>query len=114
MSTQRFVKSPFAIRLGFATAAVLLAVTAGAAHAQSAPSMVVRYSDLDITTQHGADALYARIQEAAAEVCPQVTPAELSRYVKAVQCRNQAIERAVESIHSPLLAAVSAAHRHHV
>ena len=114
MFTQKFIKSAPAVRLGLAATAVLLAATAGAAHAQSASSVAVRYTALDLTTQQGADALYRRIQEAAAEVCPLVNPAELSRYVKAVQCRNQAIERAVESVHSPLLAAVSAAHRHHV
>jgi UrcA family protein len=55
------------------TAIAALCLTSLAAHADEtandAPTLTVRYSDLDLGTQAGATALYNRIRHAAEQVC---------------------------------------------
>ena len=95
-----------------AIAGCMVAAGAGSAGAATlpsdAPSVVVRYADLDITTQQGANALYRRIAAAAQRVCPDadIRDLDLSSQIRA--CQKQAIARAVQAISSPLLAALSA------
>lgn len=73
-----------------------------------APSIVVRYADLDITTSQGASALYRRIASAAEHVCPDADIRDLERSSQVRWCRQQAVARAVKTIGSPLLAALHA------
>ena len=115
MFNRNFTRSAHVARLGLAAAGLIFVTAAGAAGPVPvhAPAITVRYSDLDISTAEGADALYRRIAIAAAKVCPNVDPADLERYAKIRQCRQLAIDRAVEAVHSPLLAAASAARHHH-
>lgn len=74
------------------------------------PSMVVRYTELDLTTQHGAKALYSRIVNAAESVCPAVDMNNLSAKDKRQVCVQRAVNAAVSSVSSPMLAATAAAH----
>ncbi|HTY51010.1 MAG TPA: UrcA family protein [Steroidobacteraceae bacterium] len=112
-STHKLTRSPPAIHVCLAAAGLLFVTVVATAGSWEGPSVAVRYSASDLATTAAADALYRRIQSAAAKVCPDADLADLARYRVARQCREQAIERAVESVHSPLLAAVSAAHRRH-
>jgi UrcA family protein len=83
------------------------ASSAGAATAPTdAPSVVVRYADLDITTRQGARALYRRIAVAAQHVCPDADIRDLDRSSQIRACQQQAIARAVQAVSSPLLAAL--------
>jgi UrcA family protein len=85
-----------------------------AAAAAIEPSGVaVRFGDLDLNTARGAEKLYTRIVAAAAQVCPAPATYALSRYMVTVRCRREAVDRAVNSIGSPQLAAVYAARAHH-
>jgi UrcA family protein len=93
---------------GFAVAA------AGAAVASptdsDAPSVVVRYTAASLATDSGVQALYRRIEMAAAKVC-FIEPAGSRLPNQAVQkCRRDAVAGAVEKVHNTRLAALYASH----
>jgi UrcA family protein len=108
-------KSNPGIRAGLAVIAGCV-VAAGASVAEAAtqsadvPSMVVRYADLDITTEQGAHTLYRRIVAAAQYVCPRADIRDLGRFAESRSCQAQATARAVQAVSSPRLAAVYAVH----
>jgi UrcA family protein len=78
------------------------------------PAVIVKYADLDINTPAGAEKLYERIEQAAAQLCPQVASQELARYAASLRCRNAIVAHAVSGIDSPQLAAVYASRSHHM
>ena len=78
--------------------------------AQEAPSIVVKYSDLDLSTSDGARTLYKRISAAASVVCPYTDARELNLKAIGQSCREAAIEQAVRSIHNTELAAIRDEH----
>jgi UrcA family protein len=91
----------------------LLAGSLGVAQAapdSEPPSVVVSYSDLDLSTTEGARTLYARISRAAQEICPFQDAVGPSRVAKNRACREAAIERAVSAVNSTQLAAVRTEH----
>lgn len=92
---------------GIVGAASIGTVSAAAAD-EDVPSVAVHYSSQSLDTESGARALYRRIVNAAAEVCPQdlSSPHFISDAVK--QCREQSIARAVFKVNSPKLVAVYA------
>jgi UrcA family protein len=83
-------------------------VAAASPTSPDVPALVVRYNADMLATDSGARALYRRLVEAAADVCPQSTESRIAR-PKVVQCRNEAIAAAVSKIHNQRLAAVHAA-----
>jgi UrcA family protein len=89
----------------FALALSTLMLLAGAAHAANrvgdVPTRTVSFGDLDLSTAHGAQALYDRIEAAAREVCAG------TELVEVHACRARAIEEAVKYVGSPLLSAVN-------
>jgi UrcA family protein len=87
-----------------------LGVSQAATEYGEPPSVVVSYSDLDLSSTEGAQTLYTRIARAAREVCPFEDATDLPRRVKNHTCREAAIERAVSSINSTQLAAVRTEH----
>jgi UrcA family protein len=86
-----------------------LSLSAGAASAASLSvhgdfvGVEVRYGPVDLRTLQGAKALAVRIRRAAASACGGDDPAAHigERFAR---CREQAIERAVRELGSPLLA----------
>jgi UrcA family protein len=86
--------------------AVGAAGAAGAATPDSdAPSIALKYDPVALNTDGGARKLYARIETAAAKVCPSYgDPIIVSQ--AAWECRQHAIESAVEKTHNPRLAAI--------
>jgi UrcA family protein len=100
------------------TTAVLTALTAcvaivpSLAHAGTSnepAAVTVRYADLNLGTDAGTSALYARLESAARKVCAPSDIRDLGQMAASGACEHQAIARAVQDIHSPKLAAVSAA-----
>jgi UrcA family protein len=92
-------------RLVLALSTLMLLATPAAQAANRVGEVLtktVSFRDLDLSTQHGAQALYVRIEAAAREVCRGT---ELTDYDA---CRARAIEDAVKDVSNPLL---SAAHR---
>jgi UrcA family protein len=92
----------------------LLAGSVGAAQAATStdevPSVVVRYGDLDLSTTEGARVLYQRISVAARQVCPAPVTRVLALAFKDRACREAAIERAVNTVNNPRLAAMRSEH----
>lgn len=86
------------------------ALTAGPKNASGIPVLAVEYGDLDLTTAKGVQALHRRLTTAAKRVCPRtdVVVNALDR-VAARECQKQALDRAVNEIGNPDLAALHAA-----
>lgn len=84
-----------------------------AAPTYEVPTMVVNYSDLDLSTEDGVHLLYKRISRAADRVCPYADSLEPARIAYSHACRDGAIARAVRDINSPQLAALRAEHAKH-
>jgi UrcA family protein len=85
--------------------AVAAAGVAGAATPDlDAPSIAVKYDPASLDTNDGARQLYARLANAAVEVCPSYDAHWISHQVE--QCRAHAIESAVAKVHNPRLAAI--------
>lgn len=117
-SANLYLKSSRGLRAAVAAIAGLIVISAAnAAGAETqpadAPSMVVRYSDLNILTEQGASDLYRRIALAARHVCPAADIRDLKGFAQSQSCREQAVARAVRSVSSPRLAAMYAAHAKH-
>lgn len=73
--------------------------------------ITVRYAPNTLGTPEGARAVYARLVQAAAVVCPAKSADRFVR-TEVRECRRQAVERAVNDIASPQLAALDADLRH--
>ena len=78
-----------------------------------APSVSVRYDDLNLSTSDGVNSLYRRISSAARQVCPGVYSRELNVVAAAQRCEADAIAKAVSEVNNPHLAMVHAAHVSH-
>ncbi len=90
-------------------AGLSLAGAAGAATTDSfALALVVRYSDVNLTTDSGARALYRRLAQAAEQVCPNSSNTRLLSEV-VLKCRQEALTAAVSKVHNQRLAALHAA-----
>jgi UrcA family protein len=73
----------------------------------AAPTYKVHYHDLDLTTKAGAEALYWRLKWAAQDVCAD--SGKLQTLALVNKCVEQALDRAVAQINSPLLVGYYAA-----
>jgi len=85
--------------------------TAYAAPADPAPSVQVKYGDLNLASDQGARALYERIVWAAHRVCAVSDIRILAEVAAGRVCQAQAIAHAVRDVNSPQLAAVYSAHQ---
>jgi len=80
-----------------------------AADAAVAPTAVVKYADLDLSTSYGAATLYDRIRVASAGLCSPFDRADdLSAVSRWKNCVQQAIEAGVAKVNQPALSAVYA------
>jgi len=81
-----------------ALSATLAAPATGGARASDLPAVTVSYQDLNLRQSADVRLLYARLQQAAARVCPAVPPYELARYAVYQRCINAALSAAVQAI----------------
>jgi len=94
-----------------AVAAAALTTTSFASPpSDSAPSVRVRFDDLNLSSARGTSALYHRIQNAARQVCPDYGSRDLVLVAAADHCRSEAVARAVNELHNPQLAMLHASH----
>lgn len=70
-----------------------------------APSVTVRYGDLNLTSQEGIARLYRRIGSAAAVVCSARDGRDLMRKTLWHDCYNHAVANAVHAVHNETLSA---------
>ena len=75
----------------------------------AAPTVHVRYDDLNLQTDAGTQALYRRITKAARTVCPDPDSRELAVRIESEHCQATAIAKAVNDVNSPKLAQLYAA-----
>ena len=100
MSIKLLSASAFALAISMAAVPAFADVTI-----TEQRSVTVRYGDLDISTPAGAHALLARISHAAALACEEAeTRIDLADVEATNACINQAIDRAVAEVGSPLVA----------
>ena len=89
-------------------AGALSVVATGMASAQNAdvPKIVLRYDAASLQTDAGVRHLYARLEHAAEQVCPNDGFSPFASSIVA-ECRRHAVADAVEQIHNTRLAALS-------
>lgn len=92
--------------LALAALAPVAALAAPVA-ADQAPSFVVRFNDLDLSSQHDAQVLLHRIDDAAMESCGATIHTDPAQYavIRRSACRTETMASAVAQIHAPLLSA---------
>ena len=82
----------------------LMIATSSAAALHAAPARErVRYADLDLHTDAGIEALYARLRRASSEVCGAVGIRELKAYAAESACLERTLSTAVAQVHSTQL-----------
>jgi len=94
---------------GFASGlSLLLGTTALAQSPSEKPlTVVVHFSDLDLTHEEGAKALLGRLQHAARAVCsPAADAKDLKRISLYESCLKESMDRAVADVRAPLVSAL--------
>jgi UrcA family protein len=87
------------------SAAAVGAASAATQDDSVVPTLKVKYDPQSLTTEQGARQLYQRLRNAASEVCPDSTQGRLFQG-PVLECRKQALARAVMQINNPRLVAV--------
>ena len=109
VKSNRVVMSRIALLVGCLFAGSVGA-TQAATSQDTVPTIVVSYGDLDLSTTDGANVLYQRIAVAARQVCQFEFSRAVSQVGKDRACREAAIERAVNAVNTPQLAALRSEH----
>jgi UrcA family protein len=77
---------------------------AAAADGAPAPTAIVKYGDLNVSTAEGATELYRRIRSAATHVCSSFDrPLDLNSQAFKTDCIRQAITNGVAALNEPAL-----------
>jgi UrcA family protein len=100
------VKTANPVPLAFAAAMLLACVWAvsPASAGEQARSETVKFSDLDVNTSTGVQALYGRIHAAAWRVCMTASTDPLYQ-IEARDCSRKAEAKAIETVNLPQLTA---------
>ena len=70
------------------------------------PQSIVKYADLNVSSNSGAAALYARISAAAGGVCRALDGRDLTSKALFARCVHKAISDAVTQVDQPALSAI--------
>lgn len=98
-----------ASKLALAVAGLVASVAGFAATPDvDAPSVAVRYDDLNLATTAGVNKLYQRISAAARQVCPDIYSRDPHIVLAAQHCQAAAVAKAVSEVNSPSLAMLHA------
>jgi UrcA family protein len=82
--------------------------TVSSAEVPTAPQIIVKFGDLDVSTSKGAVALYGRIHSAALDVCSRMYVSEVAYLFHKNDCLQKVIGDAVIKVNRPALSAVFA------
>jgi UrcA family protein len=96
--------------LGSLAGVIGAGAASAAAPGNDVPSVVVKYTAQNLSTDEGVNDLYRRIMYAAKKVCPDASIRDLSALKRAEECRDQAASRAIRQIDNSQLAALYATH----
>jgi UrcA family protein len=69
-----------------------------------APSVTVRFADLDLSQAQGRSALYRRLSYAAQKVCPLTDSSSLGALMRSEACQSKAVKQAMRTIGGPMVA----------
>jgi UrcA family protein len=83
-----------------------LGTVSASAQAESVPTKLVQFADLNVATSEGAKTLYGRIRGAAKEVCRLSIGTDPIERVAAHSCIERAIDKAVKEVNAPALTAL--------
>jgi UrcA family protein len=88
--------------------AFICAASGAALAAEPSQSLtkIVHYGDLNLDSEQGAQALYARLRSAARQVCSPLESAEMSRQRQWEKCFNNAVANAVGQVDKTMLSAL--------
>jgi UrcA family protein len=89
-----------------------LSAVAAAGPLDEVPSRKVNFADLDLTRNAGVAVLYARIKSAAREVCLPTYTWVAEDNKATLQCREQALARAIADVNAPALTGYYLEKRH--
>lgn len=87
----------------FSVLASSFSAVGAAADSTDAPTAIVKYEDLNVSTVPGASALYERIRAAAHTVCRDFDQRDLASQALKAACINKAIAKAVTEVNQPAL-----------
>jgi UrcA family protein len=90
--------APAVVAFGVLTTGSLSLNAYGAEVAAELPSVTVRYTDLNLNTSNGVEALYSRLRAAARTVCDVREQRPLAEAVKANACYRQVLGAAMGSV----------------
>src|SRR5262245_30472607 len=113
LDKESFMNSMLKLAVGALVGSLPLLAVATSAQATVAGSpqqVVVRYHDLDLNTQHGAQIMYRRLDQAARTVCGFEDPINLGTWDKIRTCQHDAVAKAVKELHRSELTSVYGAH----
>jgi UrcA family protein len=99
------VRTAAVLMLTAATSLLFTGLATAAVSGEDAPSVTVRYHDLNLNSPEGIGTLYGRIRGAAGEVCRPLEGRELARKSLWNQCFNHAVADAVKAVHNRTLSA---------
>jgi UrcA family protein len=88
--------------------ALSFATVSSAEEGATPPQVIVKFADLDVSTSHGASALYSRIQLAADDVCSRMYYSTEAYRWRKNACLQKVIADAVTKLNEPALSAVFA------
>jgi UrcA family protein len=104
-SHRSFVRTIAAVLFAMASSLLLARYSEGAASDEAAPSVTVRYHDLNLNSPEGVAALYGRISSAAREVCGSLESRDPMRKQLWNDCFYHAVANAVNTVHNGSLSA---------
>jgi UrcA family protein len=104
-SHRSIVRTLAVIALAGAPSLLLADLATAAVVGEAAPSVTVRYHDLNLNSPAGIAGLYARIRGAAGEVCRTLESRDFERKSYWDVCFNHAVADAVKQVHNRTLSA---------
>jgi UrcA family protein len=105
ISHRSIVRTVAMIMFAGVSSLLLTELSAAAVSDDAAPSVTVRFHDLNLNSPEGVASLYARIRGAAEQVCRTLESRDLMRKSQSQDCFNHAVADAVKAVHSAPLSA---------
>jgi UrcA family protein len=104
-SYRSIVRSVAMVLFAGLSSLLLTELSFAAVYDEPAPSVTVRFHDLNLNSPEGIASLYGRIRGAAEQVCRSLESRDLMRKSQWQDCFSHAVADAVEAVHNEPLSA---------